>query len=326
MVETPGLFVTPADRNTPQKLPPDQLMSPYGFSPAVSGSDGSGTLMQSPPPANQPSAYRPYQDQSNPYDPSTPYDPSNPHQYYQRDLSRREFPALRQIMKTSTPSTAAQDPKAAAPASVEVQQYIEEWKVAKANATNVLWPFLTKMLVGTNSTVIVGAAWSIYAHLIPTEWVIFGPFFYGLTSLSTLDEHATIDDKTRIVNGTDSLVEDLLFNGIIIDLYHKTWNDAYAALNQSGHLEDLRALNYANGYYNQTLPLDSDEEDKIGQFFLSYCNRSIPAGEWSTDPFQKFKSLNSLRWADFVDSTANTSLANSIPTSSANTKSLARSS
>ena len=89
----------------------------------------------------------------------------------------------------------------------------------------VSWLSIMNMLNGTNSTVIIGAAWSIYAHLIPTQWSVFGPFFYGHTSLSTLYKELLIDDNTGLVDGFNR-VEDLMFNRFMINLYAKAWDGA----------------------------------------------------------------------------------------------------
>ena len=63
------------------------------------------------------------------------------------------------------------------------------------------------------------------------------------------------------------LKEELIFNEILISLYAKAWNGAYDALNQSSYLQNLRALNNAIRYHNQSLPFDNNEEEGIEQFF-----------------------------------------------------------
>ena len=227
-------------------------------------------------------------------------------------IRRRGLQALQTLSDNLPASLAAQESDSIVSAASNIQEYIDAWKVVKNNATTIIWPFLTDMMIGTNSSVVIGAAWSIYAHLIPTQWSVPGPFFHGLTSLPMLDKATRIDDDTERY---------LLVNGIINNLYSNTWNRAYNALDQSGYLENLLALNYAIGYHNQSLPFDEMEEEEIGRFFESF-HCPVPAEEWiksnnsgsshrsSTSPFQRFQSLNSLLLNDFITSTSITTLAN----------------
>ena len=234
-----------------------------------------------------------------------------------RQRFRRGIQALKDAENTPKASVAAQS------ASNDIQDYLDLWKITKAKATNIIWPFLTDMLTGTNSTIIVVAALSIYAHLIPTLLDVVGPFFYGLTSLPMLDENATIDNQTRIVNGTNLTLEQSLLYETVIDIYAQYWDIAYNALNQSGYLIDLQVLTDAIGRDNKTLlPFDLADEKKIEYFFISRINREVPPHEWvenssnnssnnsSKSPFEEYAELNTLNYIDYLASTSNTSLAN----------------
>ncbi len=59
------------------------------------------------------------------------------------------------------------------------QNYIDAWILVRSNAEDILWPFLQDMLDGTNSSLVIGAAWSVYAHMIPGPYSVAGPFYYG---------------------------------------------------------------------------------------------------------------------------------------------------
>ena len=197
----------------------------------------------------------------------------------QRYKQRRGFQAFQQAVNTPTSSLAAHTLSPAISAIDDIQDYIDTWKAVKNNATEIIWPFLLDMLIGTNSTMVINAAWSIYAQLIPTQWCVFGPFFYGLTSLPMLNNDSVIvHNNINQSYATDWSTEELEVNGILINLYTKAWNGSYNALKQSGHLQDLRALNYAIGYHNRSLPFDNDEEDKAEWFFQSY-HGPVPADE-----------------------------------------------
>ena len=174
----------------------------------------------------------------------------------------------------------AQNPAAAqglATQTNDAEKYIQAWKSAKNNATTVIWPFLEDMMFGTNSSLVIGAAWSIYAHLIPTQWSLVGPFYRGLTSLPTLNRNASVNGSIS-VNNVDWSYENLIINEILINLYSKAWYGALEALNKSNCLTTLDDLGNAITYYNKSLPFDDEEETKIGQFFRSHV-RPIPDDE-----------------------------------------------
>ena len=265
------------------------------------------------PPLIAPNRGNPYSrlSQSRPPNPKgpNPYNLPNP---YPREGSHKQRRGLfsrgiiDKIINTPTPA-AVGNPEAKFPIE-DLEKYMTAWKVVKSNATAIIWPFLTEMLTGTNSTMMITAAWSIYTHLIPTQWIVAGPFFYGLTSLPRYDKNAS--------NHTNSPGERFV-NSILISHYMKTWNKSYNALNQSGYLEDLEAFNFAIGYYNKSLPYDPDEEDRIGRFFKSYYS-PVPAEEWaksnntnsSTSPFEEFESLNGLLYEEFLTLNSNITLAN----------------
>ena len=154
--------------------------------------------------------------------------------------------------------------------SEEVQAYIDAWNIVRDDATDILWPFIEDMLVGTNSTLVITAAWSVYAHMIPTPYTVTGPFHYGWTSLPSQEEA-----WVKAGNISNSTLNELyLVNDILIDLYSTAWDGGYAALNSSGVLDDLNWLSETIIAYNTTLPLGGDlnegDEDPYANFFLSY--------------------------------------------------------
>ena len=137
----------------------------------------------------------------------------------------------------------------------------------KNNATQLVWPFIEDMLEGSNSSLVIGAAWSVYAHLIPTSYSVAGPFWFGLSSLPWREEHLQEDSGWR--------PEHLIINRILTDLYTTAWEGSYQALDKAGYLEPLDLLSSAILAMNGTLPIDNGEEDRLADFFLKY-NREVP--------------------------------------------------
>lgn len=66
----------------------------------------------------------------------------------------------------------------------ERKTLVDAWNLVTNNADNVLRQILKEMLVGTNSTMVIGAAWSIHSHLIPGQWNLFGPLYYGKSDIN----------------------------------------------------------------------------------------------------------------------------------------------
>ena len=232
-----------------------------------------------------------------------------------RTMRVRRPSLIRRGMSLAT-ATTAQSSESAASTTDNVQDYVQAWKTVKRNATELIWPFITDMLVGTNSTIIIGAAWSIYAHLIPTQWSIVGPFFYGLVSLPRLNKNASVVHDTGLIDGTDLLIEDLYVNEIVINLYTKAWNGAYNALHKAGYLENLKTLSFAIGYHNQSLPFSDSEEAGIEQLFKQYhslesANRSASGSDSNSSLSTRFHSLNTLLRRDYLILSSNAPLASS---------------
>ena len=187
-----------------------------------------------------------------------------------RRLRQRGWLAASTTSDTPT-SALPQNPSATAGRS-DIQSYIIAFKYVKSNATNAIWPFLEEMLEGTNSSLIISAAWSIYSHLIPTQWSVIGPFYHGSTSLPTLNPNYTSNNNHTVMNNSTEIwtYEDLLINQILIEVYRRAWSGAYKALSEAGCLENMDALKGAFSHLNISLPFDDDEETKIGQFFTKY--------------------------------------------------------
>lgn len=178
----------------------------------------------------------------------------------------------------------------------ELQAYMDAWNIVRDNATDTLWPFIVDMLEGTNSTLVITVAWSVYAHMLPTPYAVSGPFHYGWTSLYSQEEQWAKDGN--ISNATLSSLYEI--NDVLIDLYSTAWDGGYDALNSTGVLNDLDWLGQAIMAYNTSVPLGSTlspgDEDPYANFFLSYLsivpddeldlnsttssNASLPRGLW----------------------------------------------
>ena len=151
----------------------------------------------------------------------------------------------------------------------ELQEYLDAWIIVRDNATDILWPFLLDMLEGTNSSLVINAAWSVYAHMIPTHFDVRGPFSYGWTSLYAQEEEWAM--SANISNAT--LTEMYAIDDVLLDLYGTAWDGGFQALNSSGLLDDLDHLTQVIQSYNASLPvsnLNPDGSDPYEDFFLSY--------------------------------------------------------
>ena len=65
------------------------------------------------------------------------------------------------------------------------------------------------------------------------------------------------DNDTGFINGTNLSMKDWAANAFLVNLYTEAWDGANDALNQSGYLQNLQALNYGIGYDNKSLPSDT---------------------------------------------------------------------
>lgn len=161
-----------------------------------------------------------------------------------------------------TQNSTGQDP--------DLQDYLDAWTIIHDNATDIIWPYLVDMLEGSNSTMVITAAWSVYAHMIPTTYGVNGPFCHGLTSLPSLE--AAWASEPNMTNAT--LQGLFTINDILTDLYSAAWDGSYQALNSSGVLDDLNFLTDMILSYNSTLPLPmpDPDNDPIADWFYSYIS------------------------------------------------------
>lgn len=173
--------------------------------------------------------------------------------------------------KEASASTANSSPQnSTSETPEELQAYLDAWDIVRSNATDILWPFIVDMLEGTNSSAVITAAWSVYSDMIPTPYVVMGPFLYGWTSLFTQEEAWA--QSGNISNAT--LAELYAVNDVLIDLYSTAWDGGFEALNSTGVLYNLNWLGETIMAYNTSLPVgpinDPDVPDPYADFFLSY--------------------------------------------------------
>ena len=201
------------------------------------------------------------------------YQPPPPNYYpnSRRKLRPRTPAGVDDIVSTeataSTPQTTNQT--SMGPTQTDLQAYVDAWIVVKDNATDIIWPFIVDMLQGTNSSLVITAAWSVYAHLIPTSYEVSGPFHSGWTALPS--QEAAWASSNMSDTDLQALYD---INDVLTDLYSTAWDGAYDALNSTGVLDDLNTLEKVIAAYNCSLPADGptspNATDPYADFFLSY--------------------------------------------------------
>ena len=203
-----------------------------------------------------------------------------------KDSSRRQPPSQRRrdiagvgaiaSTEASAASTVSSPQNSTQQTSGDLQAYQDAWSIVCDNATTILWPFIADMLEGTNSSIVITAAWSVWAHMIPTNWQVVGPFQSGLTSLYMQEEAWATSGN--ISNAT--LAQLYAIDDVILDLYTTAWDGGFHALNSTGVLDDLYWLTQTIQYYNASLPIPTFPagEDPYENFFLSYFS-VVPSDE-----------------------------------------------
>ncbi len=186
------------------------------------------------------------------------------------DPQRRGIAGVDDITNTeAASSSAASQPQNATSQAPDLQVYLDAWEIIYENATAILWPYIVDMLEGSNSSRVITAAWSVYAHMIPTPYVVTGPFHHGWTSLYS--QEAQWATEANMTNAT--LTQLFALDDVLISLYTAAWDGGYNALNSSGVLDDLYWLtDVITLAYNASLPITMPDpaNDPYADFFLSY--------------------------------------------------------
>lgn len=186
------------------------------------------------------------------------------------DPERRDIAGVGDIANTeATAASSGSQTHNGTSQAPELQVYLDAWEIIYQNATDILWPYIVDMLAGSNSSRVITAAWSVYAHMIPTPYVVTGPFYHGWTSLYS--QEAAWATEANMTNAT--LTELFAIDDVLISLYTAAWDGGYKALNSSGVLDDLDWLtDVIILAYNASLPITMPDpnNDPYADFFLSY--------------------------------------------------------
>ncbi|KAI4121697.1 MAG: hypothetical protein LQ338_006228 [Usnochroma carphineum] len=156
-----------------------------------------------------------------------------------------------------------------------ITDYLDAFELVQKNTTNVIWPFIETMLAASNSSLVYEAAFAVYAHMTMAPVSVSGPFAYGM--------HALDDYEDRLVaSGASNETMTVVYaiDGILIDLYETAWQNATAAANAVGLLEDLQFLaDYLDPKDPSLLPDDFTKVDPAGDdiydVFLPPENRFV---------------------------------------------------
>lgn len=115
-----------------------------------------------------------------------------------------------------------------------------------ANITNLLFPILNELFINTDDPMLYQMALSIYADITMAPQQIAGPFKYGMTAFTdienfylnqtntTIYSNGTIDTKNR-----PDISSLLTLHGAYEKLYLSTWDKAVNATNSTGLLSSL---------------------------------------------------------------------------------------
>ncbi|KAL8775453.1 MAG: hypothetical protein Q9194_003749 [Teloschistes cf. exilis] len=136
-------------------------------------------------------------------------------------------------MKAQEP--AHQDPNAEY--RQEINDYLDAFHSVQANATDVIWPFIEDMLAASNSSLVYEAAFAVFAHLTMAPVTISGPFAFGMHALDDYEDWLVASGAS---NKTITLV--YAIDGILIDLYQTTWDNATTALSKTDLPQHLELL------------------------------------------------------------------------------------
>ena len=129
--------------------------------------------------------------------------------------------------------------------------------LARNNVSDLIWPVIQDMLAFSNSSLVYGAAFSLYTELTMAPVSVMGPFKGGMHSL---DQYEDSLQASGASDATMNLV--YAIDGILIELYQTAWDNATALANATGLLGDLAVLaDYLNPMDRTLLPDGYDDVD-----------------------------------------------------------------
>jgi len=65
----------------------------------------------------------------------------------------------------------------------QYEMYLAAFQLAQANASQILFPIIKEMVSRSNSSLVYGAAWSLFADLTAAGPMVFSPFFRGMNCI-----------------------------------------------------------------------------------------------------------------------------------------------
>lgn len=185
------------------------------------------------------------------YEQGAAYNAQNHHQVRTRpkrsksgDLSppsKRES-SLNSIEETESGTLSGNEK--ASQSTAEFEMYLAAFQNARANASEIIMPVIQKMTSGTNSSLVFGAAWSLYSDLTFSSPYVMGPFTHGVNCLTWIEDNIfnitqhNVSDPVQKRRQTQILALDQM----LLDLYNEAWANATAALNQTGLLTEMMTL------------------------------------------------------------------------------------
>ena len=128
--------------------------------------------------------------------------------------------------------------------AAEFELYLAAFQAARANASEIIMPIIQNMTAGTNSSLVFGAAWSLYSDLTFSSPYVIGPFTHGLDCLTWIEDNIFNITKYNTSDPVQKRRQSqiLALDQMLLDKYNEAWTSATAALNKTGLLTNMMTL------------------------------------------------------------------------------------
>ncbi|KAL8871538.1 MAG: hypothetical protein Q9174_002651 [Haloplaca sp. 1 TL-2023] len=155
----------------------------------------------------------------------------------------------------------------------EFQEYLDAFGLLQSNATKILMPIVEDLVEGSDSETVWGMGLEILTMTDPNI-VVDGSLFHG-------GMHACDWYEDQIANETDAdtMINIMVMNAVLIDMYQNAWNAAMDALNSTNLLDDIISLEDALESKNDTGTARIEDNhvnaDNILDFYDSLSNSTL---------------------------------------------------
>lgn len=164
--------------------------------------------------------------------------------------------------------------------SQDYEQYLQEFDAVRTDASDIIMPFIEEMVNGSSSELVWDAAWEIFSMIDPNIQVI-GPVSVGMHCFDW------IEDQIENTTDKDTFDSVLAVHGVLEAMYLETWHNAQNALNSSGVLDLLWAIEDDLATNDTALAQTGDalrETKKMGEFFLKGPDSIVSVVQYDSSP------------------------------------------